>query len=254
MVTPQGPVLRLGSGLRLELAELRVLLDLLLKLLILLAQHSVLRNLGALRIDEAVSIATEVADALQYAHEQGVIHRDIKPENILLRNGRAFVADFGIALAVSAAAGGRLTETGLSLGTPHYMSPEQATADTHITNRSDVYALGAVLYEMLTGEPPHTGSSARALRDPSIVARATSMPPAMRVPTKIFLIFAPVHRLDVPPPSGERSPANGRFVPAARGAHERTAPRTRGRRTARPGRPSPRRPVRRRRRCCWRRR
>jgi serine/threonine-protein kinase len=116
-----------------------------------------------LGIDEAVSIATEVADALQHAHEQGVIHRDIKPENILLRNGRAFVADFGIALAVSAAAGGRLTETGVSLGTPHYMSPEQATADTHITNRSDVYSLGAVLYEVLSGEPPHTGSSAQAI-------------------------------------------------------------------------------------------
>ncbi len=116
-----------------------------------------------LGIDEAVRIATEVADALQSAHEQGVIHRDIKPENILLRNGRAFVADFGIALAVSAAAGGRMTETGLSLGTPHYMSPEQATADTHIDNRSDIYSLGSVLYEMLTGEPPHTGPSAQAI-------------------------------------------------------------------------------------------
>jgi serine/threonine protein kinase/Tol biopolymer transport system component len=115
-----------------------------------------------LGIDEAVKITTEVADALQYAHEQGVIHRDIKPENILLHNGRAMVADFGIALAVSAAAGGRMTETGLSLGTPHYMSPEQATADKHITNRSDIYSLGSVLYEMLTGEPPHTGSSAQA--------------------------------------------------------------------------------------------
>ncbi|MEO8453098.1 MAG: protein kinase, partial [Gemmatimonadota bacterium] len=91
------------------------------------------------------------------------IHRDIKPENILLHNGRAIVADFGIALAVSAAAGGRMTETGLSLGTPHYMSPEQATADKHITNRSDIYSLGSVLYEMLTGEPPHTGSSAQAI-------------------------------------------------------------------------------------------
>jgi len=116
-----------------------------------------------LGIDEAVRIATEVADALQYAHEQGVIHRDIKPENILLHNGRAMVADFGIALAVSAAAGGRMTETGLSLGTPHYMSPEQATADKHITNRSDIYSLGSVLYEMLTGEPPHTGASAQAI-------------------------------------------------------------------------------------------
>ena len=85
-----------------------------------------------LGIDEAVTIATEVADALQYAHEQGVIHRDIKPENILLRNGRAIVADFGIALAVSAAAGGRMTESGVSLGTPHYMSLEQATAGKEI--------------------------------------------------------------------------------------------------------------------------
>jgi serine/threonine-protein kinase len=116
-----------------------------------------------LGIDEAVKITTEVADALQYAHGQGVIHRDIKPENILLHNGRAMVADFGIALAVSAAAGGRMTETGLSLGTPHYMSPEQATADKHITSRSDIYSLGSVLYEMLTGEPPHTGSSAQAI-------------------------------------------------------------------------------------------
>ena len=118
---------------------------------------------GQLGIDEAVRIATEVADALQHAHDQGVVHRDIKPENVLLRGGRAYVADFGIALAVSAAAGGRMTETGLSLGTPHYMSPEQATADTHITSRSDVYSLGSVLYELLTGEPPHTGPSAQVI-------------------------------------------------------------------------------------------
>jgi len=114
-------------------------------------------------IDEAVKIATEVADALDYAHRHGVIHRDIKPENILLHDGRPMVMDFGIALAVSAAAGGRMTETGLSLGTPHYMSPEQATADKTITARSDVYSLASVLYEMLTGEPPHTGGSAQAI-------------------------------------------------------------------------------------------
>ncbi|MCZ6857326.1 MAG: protein kinase, partial [Gemmatimonadetes bacterium] len=116
-----------------------------------------------LGIEEAVSITTAIADALNYAHRQNVIHRDIKPENILLHDGRPMVADFGIALAVSAAAGGRMTETGLSLGTPHYMSPEQATAEKDLTNRSDIYSLGCVLYEMLTGEPPHTGASAQAI-------------------------------------------------------------------------------------------
>ncbi len=112
-------------------------------------------------VDEAVRIAREVADALDYAHRRGVIHRDIKPENILLHDGRAMVMDFGIALAVSAAAGGRMTETGLSLGTPHYMSPEQATAEKDISPRSDIYSLAAVLYEMLTGNAPHTGASAQ---------------------------------------------------------------------------------------------
>jgi eukaryotic-like serine/threonine-protein kinase len=112
-------------------------------------------------IDEAVRITREVADALDYAHRNGVIHRDIKPENILLHDGRAMVMDFGIALAVSAAAGGRMTETGLSLGTPHYMSPEQATAEKEITGRSDVYSLASVLYEMLAGQPPHIGGSAQ---------------------------------------------------------------------------------------------
>jgi serine/threonine protein kinase len=116
-----------------------------------------------LGVDEAVRISREVADALDYAHSKGVIHRDIKPENILLANGRPMVADFGIALAVSAAAGGRMTETGLSLGTPHYMSPEQATADKEITGRSDIYSLASVLYEMLAGNPPHVGSSAQQI-------------------------------------------------------------------------------------------
>jgi len=114
-----------------------------------------------LGIEEAVRITREVADALDYAHRRGIVHRDIKPENILLHDGRPMVADFGIALAVSAAAGGRMTETGTSLGTPHYMSPEQATADKEITARSDVYSLGSVLYEMLAGDPPHIGSSAQ---------------------------------------------------------------------------------------------
>ena len=116
-----------------------------------------------LSIEEAVRITVAVADALDYAHRHGVIHRDIKPENILLHDGRPMVADFGIALALSAAAGGRMTETGMSLGTPHYMSPEQATAEKEITARSDVYSLGSVLYEMLTGNPPHTGASAQQI-------------------------------------------------------------------------------------------
>ena len=116
------------------------------------------RQLG---VDEAVRIAREVADALDYAHRNGVIHRDIQPENILLHDGRPMVADFGIALAVSAAAGGRMTETGLSLGTPHYMSPEQATAEREISARSDIYSLASVLYETLAGVPPHEGGTAQ---------------------------------------------------------------------------------------------
>jgi serine/threonine-protein kinase len=116
-----------------------------------------------LPVDEALKLTRACAEALDYAHRQDVIHRDIKPENILLHEGNPVVADFGIALAISAAGGGRLTETGLSLGTPHYMSPEQATADRDLSARSDVYSLGAVLYEMLAGDPPHTGPSAQAI-------------------------------------------------------------------------------------------
>jgi len=115
-----------------------------------------------LPIPIAIRIATEVADALQYAHAHGVIHRDIKPENILLQDGHALVADFGIALAASSA-GSRMTETGMSLGTPHYMSPEQAMGERDLDARTDIYALGCVLYEMLTGQPPFTGPTAQAI-------------------------------------------------------------------------------------------
>jgi len=115
-----------------------------------------------LPVAEALRIARETASALDYAHKHGVIHRDIKPENILLHDGTALVADFGIALALSSA-GGRMTETGMSLGTPYYMSPEQATGERSITARADVYALGAVTYEMLLGEPPFTGPTAQAI-------------------------------------------------------------------------------------------
>jgi len=119
-----------------------------------------------------VRIAREVASALDYAHRHGVVHRDIKPENILLHDGQALVADFGIALAVSSVGGERMTETGLSVGTPHYMSPEQAMGEREITPRSDVYALGCVTYEMMLGEPPFTGPSAQA-----IIARVVTEEP-----------------------------------------------------------------------------
>jgi Tol biopolymer transport system component len=132
-----------------------------------------------LPIPEAVRIASEIAAALDYAHRHDVIHRDIKPENVLLHDGSALVADFGIALAASKAGGARMTETGMSLGTPHYMSPEQAMGEREITARSDVYALGCVLYEMLLGEPPFTGPTAQ-----SIVAKVMSEKPARLVPRR----------------------------------------------------------------------
>ncbi|MBE0595385.1 MAG: protein kinase, partial [Gemmatimonadales bacterium] len=126
-----------------------------------------------LGVDETIAIAKDVADALHFAHQRGIVHRDIKPENILLQQGKPLVADFGIALAVSHAGGTRLTETGLSLGTPHYMSPEQATGDRELDARSDVYSLGALVYEMLSGEPPHHGNTVQA-----IIARILSEDPA----------------------------------------------------------------------------
>jgi serine/threonine-protein kinase len=116
-----------------------------------------------LAVEEALSIAQQVAGALDYAHRQGVVHRDLKPENVLLFEGEAILVDFGIALALEDAGDHRLTASGMSLGTPLYMSPEQAAGDRQIDPRSDVYALGTVLYEMLVGEPPHTGSTAQVI-------------------------------------------------------------------------------------------
>jgi len=116
-----------------------------------------------LSVDEAIRIATAMARALDYAHRQDVIHRDLKPENVMLLEGQPIIADFGIALAVTNAGGARLTQTGLSVGTPHYMSPEQAMGEKAIDRRSDIYALSALTYELLAGEPPHTGPTAAAI-------------------------------------------------------------------------------------------
>jgi serine/threonine-protein kinase len=137
-----------------------------------------------LPVSEVVRLGSAIASALDYAHRNGVIHRDLKPENILLQDGQPLVADFGIALAVSNAGGARVTQTGLSLGTPQYMSPEQATGDRTVDARSDVYALGAILYECLTGEPPHTGATAQAIiarlmtEEPRAIAQTRKSVPA----------------------------------------------------------------------------
>ncbi|MDE3151188.1 MAG: serine/threonine-protein kinase [Gemmatimonadota bacterium] len=155
-----------------------------------------------LPVADAVRIAVEVAGALDYAHRRGVIHRDIKPENILLHDGQSLVADFGIALAVSRADGGtRMTETGMSLGTPHYMSPEQAMGEREITARSDVYALGCVLYEMLLGEPPFTGPTAQAIiarvvtEDPrGLMAQRKTIPPGVEAAVHTALQKLPADR------------------------------------------------------------
>ncbi|MBL0173027.1 MAG: serine/threonine-protein kinase [Gemmatimonadaceae bacterium] len=116
-----------------------------------------------LSLEQALAITKHIASALDYAHRKGVVHRDIKPENILLQEGEAMLADFGIALAVQESGGSRLTETGLSLGTPYYMSPEQATGERALDARSDLYSLASVLYEMLVGEPPITGKTTQAV-------------------------------------------------------------------------------------------
>jgi serine/threonine-protein kinase len=181
-----------------------------------------------LPINDAVRIASEVASALDYAHRHSVIHRDIKPENILLHDGSALVADFGIALAASKA-GTRMTETGMSLGTPQYMSPEQAMGDREITGRSDVYALGCVTYEMLSGEPPFSGPTAQA-----IVAKIMTAEPVDLLTLRKTI---PPQVADAVQTSLQKLPAD-RFATAAEFAsalHGQTGVRKRATRPAAPG-------------------
>ena len=154
-----------------------------------------------LPVPDALRIAREVAGALDHAHKQGIIHRDIKPENILLQDGAAVVADFGIALAVQSAGTQRLTQTGLSLGTPQYMSPEQAMGERTIDARSDIYALGAVTYEMLAGEPPFSGASTQAIvvkvlseRPVPLVKLRDTVPPAVDAAVSGALAKTPADR------------------------------------------------------------
>jgi len=143
-----------------------------------------------LPLDAALQIAREVGDALSYAHTRGVIHRDIKPENILLESGHAVVADFGIARAVDAAGAESLTATGMSIGTPAYMSPEQAAGQRDLDGRSDLYALACVLYEMLAGQPPFTGATAEILVRQHLIVDAppvTNFRPAVPAPVAAAL-------------------------------------------------------------------
>jgi len=183
-----------------------------------------------LPVDEAVRIAREVADALDYAHQHGIVHRDIKPENILLHGGHAQVADFGIALAASRGEGGtRMTETGMSLGTPQYMSPEQAMGEREITPRADIYALGCVLYEMLTAEPPFTGATAQA-----IIARVmTEEPRSLTLQRRTI----PPHVEDAVRTALEKLPADrfasaAEFAAALDGREARSRPAAAGARTS----------------------
>ncbi len=156
---------------------------------------------GQLSLEDALVIARDVLGALAYSHREGIVHRDIKPENILLDAGEAIVADFGIARALHDAGGERLTETGLSLGTPSYMSPEQVTADRALDGRSDLYAVGCILHEMLAGEPPYTGPTAQAVlakklvgTPPSVRAVRPAVPPGIDKCIARALAVAPADR------------------------------------------------------------
>ena len=154
-----------------------------------------------LPLEDALRIAREVADALAYAHARGIVHRDIRPENLLLESGHALVADFGIAHALDLAGGERLSQSGVMLGSPSYMSPEQAAASPGIDGRSDIYSLGCVLYEMLSGEPPFSGRTSQAILArhaadpvPSLRTVCPDVPAAIERAIKRALAKAPADR------------------------------------------------------------
>ena len=173
-----------------------------------------------LPIEDALRIAREVADALSYAHSRNVVHRDIKPENILLAGKHARVMDFGIARAVSEAGGERLTETGLAVGTPAYMSPEQAAGERDLDGRSDLYSLGCVLYEMLAGQPPFTGATIESVVHQHLTAEppsVTTLRPAVPPP-----VTAALARVLAKTPADRFSPA-AQFAEALRDAGGTTA-------------------------------
>ncbi len=187
-----------------------------------------------LSVEDAVQIAAEVADALGFAHDRGVLHRDIKPENILLEGGHAVVADFGLARAITAAAGARLTETGIVVGTPEYMSPEQASGERELSARSDLYSLGCVLYEMLAGEPPFTGPTIASVArqhltapPPSVTMLRAAVPEEISQSLVKVLAKAPADRFssaaefrNVIAPRGTISPA-GIVAVERRATHRR---------------------------------
>ena len=152
-------------------------------------------------VEEAVQIAREVAEALHHAHEMGVVHRDIKPENIMLSGGHSLVADFGIARALGPSTAPRLTSTGIMVGTPYYMSPEQAVGDPNLDGRSDVYSLGCVLWEMLIGTPPYTGASLYAIvsghvagASPTLSTKGKTLSPGLRATLESALAKDPAQR------------------------------------------------------------
>jgi Tol biopolymer transport system component len=174
-----------------------------------------------LSIEEAVAIARQVAGALDHAHQRGVVHRDIKPANILLHEGEAMVADFGIALAVSESAESRLTQTGIAIGTPQYMSPEQATGERHIDGRSDIYSLAAVLYEMLSGVTPHTAPTTQALIAKLLTERPTrvrlirtSVPPHVDAAVAKTLEMTPADRFATAAEFASALQGSGSFIAA----------------------------------------